>query len=467
MMKLKINALSQPANWLAGFFSDREYFSQLFRLAAPIALQNFIMSSLNMVGTLLIGQLGETSVAAVALANQIFFLLTLTLFGISSGAAMFTAQLWGKRDIPNIRRVLGLSLILGVGLALVFTGIALLAPGAALGVYSRDQAVIALGSSYLRIFGWSYPFMAITFSYALVLRSIGDVKTPLIVSTGALAFNTLLSYGLILGKMGFPALGVEGAALAALTARLLECGILVLITFWQKSPLAGGLKEMLRIDRGFAWRVLKPVLPVALNELLWSLGITTYYIIYARIGTTSVAAMNIAASIDGVALVVFIGIGNACAILVGNRIGAGDEAAAYRYASRSLVLGILAAILVGGLVLIGAAPILSFYKVDPVVIGYARKILTIIAGFLWVRISNLILIVGIFRSGGDTRFSLTVDAGLIWTVGVPLALIGGFVLHLPIYGVYLLVMVDESTKFILSLYRFTSRKWIHNLVDAV
>ncbi|HSF81921.1 MAG TPA: MATE family efflux transporter [Anaerolineales bacterium] len=464
---MKISATWQPANRLAGFFGDREYFSRLFGLALPIALQNFFMSSLNMVGTMFIGQLGETAVAAVGLANQLFFLLTLSMFGISSGAAMFTAQLWGKRDIHNIRRVLGLCMIFCAGVAFVFMGIAVLAPGAALGIYSQDPAVIALGSSYLRIFGWSYLCMAVTFSYAAVLRSIGDVKKPLIVSTSALAINTILSYGLILGRLGLPELGVQGAAWAALIARLLECSALVGLTFWQKSPVAANLKEMLHIDMNFAWRVLKPVIPVALNELLWSLGVTTYYIIYARIGTNSVAAMNIAASIDSLALVIFIGIGNACAILVGNRIGAGEEKIAYQYAARSLVLGIAASILVGSLVVIGAAPILSFYKVTPLVISYSRKILLIIALFLWVRVSNMILIIGILRSGGDTRFSLTVDAGLIWVVGVPAALLGAFVLHLPIYWVYLLVMSDEITKFAVGLYRFISRKWIHNLAETV
>ncbi|UCH58333.1 MAG: MATE family efflux transporter [Anaerolineales bacterium] len=464
---MKIRATWQPANRLADFFRDREYFSRLFSLAFPIALQNFVMSSLNMVGIMLIGQLGETPVAAVGLANQLFFLLTLSLFGISSGAAMFTAQLWGKGDIPNIRRVLGFCLLFSLGVALIFMGVALLAPGAALRLYSQDPLVIVTGSGYLRIFGWSYLFMAITFSYAAVLRSIGDVKRPLFVSTGALVLNTLLSYGLILGKLGFPALGVQGAALAALIARILECLVLLLLTYWHRSPVAAGLGELLRIDKSFVWRVIKPVLPVWLNELLWSLGVTTYYAIYAHIGTDSVAAMNIAASIDSLALVVFVGIGNACAILVGNRIGAGEEDLAYRYAARSLVLGIAAAILIGGLVLLASQPILSFYKVAPGVIEYSRRILLVIALFLWVRVSNMILIIGIFRSGGDTRFSLTVDGGLIWLVGVPAAYLGAFVLHLPIYWVYLLVMSDELTKFVIGLFRFASRKWIHNLAAAV
>ena len=158
--------------------------------------------------------------------------------------------------------------------------------------------------------------------------------------------------------------------------------------------------------------------------------------------------MNIASSIDNMAFVIFIGLGNACAILVGNRIGAGEEKQAFRYAGRSLGLSIVGGLLVGGLILAISPLILDIYKVSPLVIDYTRKILLIISAFLWLRASNLILFIGVFRSGGDTRFGFFLDAGTIWAVGVPLAVLGAFVFHLPVYLVYLLVMMDELTKFV-------------------
>jgi len=452
---------------IIAFFSDREYYSRMVSVAVPIALQSFVVSALNMVSSLMIGQLGETAVAAVGLANQIFFLFTLVLFGVNSGAAMFTAQLYGKGDIRNIRRVLGLAIILGQAVALIFLIIAVVFPQVAIGVYSKDPAVIALGGDFLRVFGWSYLFVAITLSFSAILRSIGDVRTPLIVSLSALSLNALLSYCLIFGKFGLPMLGVRGAAVSILIARIVECGAIIGLTYGRRSPIAARLSEMFTLDLPFAQRVLKPVLPVALNELLWSLGITAYNVVYARIGTESIAAMNITSTIDNLALVIFIGIANACAILVGNRIGAGEEQKAFDYAGRSLSLGVIGALVMGGAILAGYPYILALYKVSPQVIDYAQHVLTIVAFLLWVRVSNLILFVGIFRSGGDTRFGLLLDAGSIWAVGVPLALLGAFVFHLPLQWVYLMIMADEVFKWVVGMWRYLSKRWIHNLNQAV
>ena len=449
------------------FFSDKDYYQRLFKLALPITLQQFVMSSLNMVGVVMIGQLGAVPVAAVGLANQIFFLLNLVLFGLYSGSAMFTAQLWGVRDILNIRKVLGLALTLGLAVGMFFLIIAEVFPAWALSIYSTDAAVVALGSEYLRIIGTSFILYTISFCYSYVLRSTGDVQTPLIVTITALSINTLLSYALIFGKLGFPLLGVHGAGIAVVVSRTIECCLLLFLTYRKGSPAAGKLRELFSYDLAFTKRVLKPVLPVVLNETLWSLGTTAYSVVYARISTNAIAAMNIVVSIDQLAFVFFIGIGHACAILVGNCIGAGDEEKAFRYAARSEALGMLGAIGIGSLILVSSNSILSLYNVPPIVIEYAHRVLTILGLLLWLRASNMILFIGIFRSGGDTRFALVLDGVIIWVVGVPLAFLGAFVFHLPVYWVYLLVMSEEITKWLLGVYRFFSRKWIHNLAKTV
>jgi putative MATE family efflux protein len=452
---------------LIEFFSDKDYYQRLYKVALPITLQQFIMSSLNLVGVVMIGQLGAVPVAAVGLANQIFFLLNLILFGLYSGSAMFTAQLWGIRDIPNIRKVLGLALTLGLVVGTFFLIIAEAFPTWALSIYSTDEAVVALGSDYLRIIGISFILYAISFCYSAVLRSIGDVQTPLVVTLTALSMNTLLSYALIFGKLGLPSLGVHGAAIAVLVSRIVECSVLLLLTYHKGSPAAGRLGELFSYNLAFAKRLLKPVLPVIVNETLWSMGTTAYSIVYARISTDAIAAMNIVGSIDQIALVLFSGIGQACAILVGNCIGAGDEEKAFRYAARSEVLGMLGAVGIGSLILAGSNSILSIYNVSPTVIEYAHRVLTILGLLLWLRASNLILFIGIFRSGGDTRFALVLDGLIIWVVGVPLAFAGAFLFHLPVYWVYLLVMSEEITKWLLGVYRFFSRRWIHNLAKTV
>jgi putative MATE family efflux protein len=452
---------------IKAFFTDREYYRQLVIFALPLALQNLVISSLNMVGVVMIGQLGETPVAAVGLAAQIFFLLQLVLFGINSGASMFTAQLWGKLDLPNIRKVLALAILLGLVAGSVFLGLAWLAPQAVLGIYSEDPQVVALGSDYLHIFGWAYIFFPVTFSFAMVMRSIGDVKMPILVSIGALVFNTLLSYLLIFGKLGLPALGVRGAAIAALAARLLECGVLLWIIYRRRSPIALRLKDLFGLDLSFVGRVFKPMLPVILNETFWSFGTTAYSVVYARIGTGTIAAMNIVSTIDNLAFVFIFGLANATAIMVGNRIGAGEEAKAFQYAVRSLILGMLLGVLVGSQVLLWSPYIVDLYKVPPVVIDYASKVLVILASLAWLRAANSIIIVGILRSGGDARFSFFLDGLVIWIVGVPMAFFTAFVLHLPVYWVYLAIMSEELLKWIIGMRRTFSRKWIHNLTHTV
>jgi putative MATE family efflux protein len=466
-MQLSTGSALRYSRSILGFFNDREYYPRLYKIAIPIALQSFMMSSLNMVGVVMIGQLGAVPVAAVGLANQIFFLLTLMLFGIYTGSAMFTAQLWGIKDIPNIRKVLGLALTLGLGTGTLFLIIAEFFPVAVLSIYSQDPAVIALGSYYLRILGLSFIPYAISFCYAIVLRSTGDVQSPLIATFTSLSLNTVLSYGLIFGKLGLPALGVYGAGLAVVISRLLELVLILLLTYRKDSPAAAKLHELFSYNLEFSKKVLKPVLPVVANEILWSLGITAYSVVYARINTDSIAAMNIVASIDQMALVLFNGIGHACAIMVGNWIGAGDEEQAFRYAARSEALGMLGGLGIGALVLVSSNLILSLYKVPPDVIAYAHNALIILGLLLWLRASNMIMFIGIFRSGGDTRFALVLDGLIIWVVGVPLAFIGAFVFHLPVYWVYLLVMSEEITKWCLGAYRFFTRKWIHNLANTV
>jgi putative MATE family efflux protein len=452
---------------IVDFYRDPEYFTNVRKIALPIIAQQAMFSLLNMLGIIFVGQKGDASVAAVGLAGQIAFLLNLVHFGIVSGAAMFTAQFWGKRDIPNLRRVLGLCLLLALSASLIFFALAQLFPSQILRIYSRDAEVIALGTNYIRTFSWTFIFFAITFSYALVMRSTGNVILPTMVGVGALFISTLLSYLLIFGRFGFPELGIQGAAVAMVIARFLECATLLTITYRTKSPVAASFRELFGFDRVFLGKVIKPMLPVILNELFWSLGITTYNIIYGRMGTQAYAAMNIVSTIEQVAFVVFIGVSNATSVLVGNRIGAGKEDEAYVYAGRSLGVGIVGGIFLGIILQLVKAPVLSLYRVSPEVIENAGYIINVVTFFLWVRVNNMTTVVGILRAGGDTRFSLFLDGIIIWIVGVPMAYIAAFKLGLPVYFVYLFAMSEEAVKWVLGIRRYLSRKWINNLTVNV
>jgi putative MATE family efflux protein len=442
---------------------DRLFYSTLFTIAGPLALQQLIMSSLNFVDVAMVGQLGEVSVAGVGLANQITFIFMLTLFGITSGSAIFTAQLWGKKDIPALRKVLGIGLSISLPIGLLFAALGLFFPRTVLGIYSTDPAVIIAGGSYLAIVGISYPLMAITYTFAAVLRSTGNTRLPMAIGVAALSLNAALSFVLIFGHLGLPALGVRGAAIATVISRSLEFLVLVCMVYRLRTPAAGRFSELFSFDLAFVKSFLKVSSPVMVNEITWALGVTTYNVIYARMGTEAIAAVNIANTIENLAFVVFLALTNASAIMVGNQIGAGQDGVAFRYARRFIQLTWAGAILIGLVILAVAGPVLTIYKVSPEVSVYARHILYVMAAALFLKSSNLMFFIGVLRSGGDTKFTFLLDTGSIWLIGVPLAYLGAFVLHLPVYLVVLMVTVDELFKFVNVYFRFSSRKWMNNL----
>ncbi len=452
-----------------GFFTgvfdkDRQFYKTLLHIAIPIAAQNLVASSLNMVDTIMIGRLGETEIAAVGLANQVFFLFMLFLFGVSSGSAIFTAQFWGKRDIESIRKVLGIGLATAGMAALFFSLLAILWPAQVLSIYTKDVEVIRLGSAYLRIVGFSYLMTSITFSYAFILRSTEQAKLPMLMSMIALGINTALNYVLIFGHFGFSAMGVQGAAIATVISRFIEMILMLTMVYLKQLAPAASFKEMTSQTWAFIARFYRTTIPVILNETLWSLGVTVYAMVYGRIGTGAVAAVNIASTVERIGMVLFFGMANASAVMIGNRIGAGEEEKAYVYAKRFLILGPLFGFVMGFLLIVTSGPILSMYNISSDVYTAARSILMVMGFTMVIKVFNLINCIGVLRSGGDTKFSLVLDITGIWCIGVPIAVIFGLVLGFPIYWVILLVTLEEIYKVTLGIRRFITKKWIHNLV---
>jgi len=446
---------------------DKKFLNTMLKLASPIILQNLVFSSLNLVDGVMIGQLGESAVAAVGVANQVFFLVSLLFFGIGSGSAIFAAQYWGQKDTKRIQSVLGLSLLMSISGALIFSLVAILFPVQVISIYSKDPAVISQGSTYLQIVAFSYVITAITNNFAFILRSIENVKLPLLTSLVALSLNTVMNYGLVLGNFGLPSLGVKGAAIATIISRLIEVVFLLVLIYRKKLPVAAKLRSLLNFKILPIIKFFNTTLPVIATEIVWSFGITTYNVVYARIGTESIAAVNVAGTLDKIIFVVFIGLGHACAIMIGNQIGAEHNELAASYAKKYLIFGAVGAAIFGLIMYIFAIPALSFYKVSDMTINFTTKLIGLMALSLPIRSLNLILLIGVLRSGGDTRAAFAIDAGSVWVIGVPMALIGAFVLDLPIHWVYLMVLSEEVIKLALGLYRFYSQRWINYLVAPV
>jgi len=447
------------------FLKDRSFLREMLKIAAPIALQQFFNAFLNLIDVIMVGQLGEASIAGVGLSNQVFFVFILLLFGLTSGMAIFTAQFWGKREMDPIRKVLGMSILSASVIALIFTVAATVFPRAVLGLFTNDANVIEIGSSYLSIVGFSYIAVAIATAYISILRSIQRIVIAVVATISAIIVKTVLGYILIFGHLGLPALGVRGAAIGTASGWGLELVLLLILVYTQRTPLAANPLTFFNFEFSFFRRVLRTALPAVANEFFWSVGIATYNGIYAHIGTEAISAINVNATIEELGFVVFMGLGNACAVMVGNRIGAGKSEEAYETVKHIVKLSVLSAWIIGLVVFLVRDIVVEWFNLSPEGIFNVRMLMLVMASVLWIRMINFTTFIGALRAGGDTVFALLMEICSIWLIGVPAAYIGAFVLGLPVYYVYLMVGLEEVAKAVVSIWRFRSRKWIHDLVN--
>lgn len=448
------------------YFPDKNFLKPVLAVAIPMTTSNFIMSAVNTVDTVMIGSLGSVSVAAVSVANQIFFIFSVLLFGIYSGAAVFLAQFWGKGDIPNIRRTMGYMLVPGLLAALVFTLAAELFPEFLIGLYSNDPAVIEEGAIYLRIIGTSYIVNAVAFAYAFTCRSSGQVKLPMVASIIAVLTNVTFNYILIFGKFGFPRMEVAGAAVATVISRVLEVFIILIAVYANRLPAAATPRQMLRFDKAFTKRFFKTCAPVIANEGLWSLGTTQYTVIYGLLGTTALASMQIVSSIFNLFMVFGRSFSNAASVLIGNLIGAEDEEGAKNYANKFMTLLPMIGVVMMGLFLLFRPLLLSLFNITPEEYMVAWDLSFMHAITMVPKYFNSLIIVGICRSGGDTLYSAILDVAPVWLVSIPLGYLGAN-MGLSIGLVFLLINAEEVVKLIFGLPRVFSGKWVHNVVASI
>ncbi len=452
---------------IAGLFDDSKFYKNLLNIGFPIMIQNFIASSLNMVDTIMIGKIGETQIAAVGIANQYFFFFNLIIMGMFSGCSIFVSQFWGKKDTDNIRRVLGLGLLSGIIVAIIFTIIPLLIPREIISLFNKDLIVIQQGSEYLRIVSIGYVFTAITFNYSFASRSIEKALIPMIVSSIALLCNTFLNYIFIFGNFGIPCMGVKGAAIATLMSRIIEMVLLMGLIYYKKGILSATFKQMFDFNKLFIKTIYKTVTPVVLNEGCWGAGFIVYSIVYGRIGTQAMAAVQICNTIHNLFMVVIFSMASAAVVMIGNKIGAGKEAEAKMYAKKFLVVGCLVGFFISILLYNISPYILSFFNVSDAVRYYCLMMIYTICAILVIRVFNILLVVGVLRGGGDSKYSLYIEAFTMWIIGVPIAFVGAFVFKLPVHYVYALVTIEEIAKFIIGYIRFKSDRWVKNIVEHI
>lgn len=447
------------------------FYKTLFLIAVPITLQQLMQTFVNMLDTIMVGQLGSVEIASVGLGNQIFFMLNMVLFGIASGGSIFIAQYWGKKDISRIRQALGIMLSASTIISLVFTFGALCIPKVLIGFYSTDPVVIECGAKYLRAVGLSYPIMAIGFAYQFSFRSTEHVRLPMVSTLISFFFNAILNLILIFGisfsllgiQIVIPALGVVGAAVATLISRCIETSIILIYSHLKHFEPCGSLNEILSFDRSFVARFIKITIPVICNETLWGAGITIQNAIFARAGTDAIAAFNITGTISQLTWVFIIGCGNAAGIIIGKHIGAGKESEARSYANRFAWFMPLLAVGVACFLFPLSYSLPFLFKVESSILHQAQIMLFVLICFYPFNAFDMAFIVGICRSGGDTKYAAFHDLFWMWAIAIPLGFLTAHILHCQPWQVYICLLSENVLKAIAGIFRLHSGKWLHNV----
>ncbi len=444
---------------------NKIFINTLIVIAIPVVIQNLISIGLNMIDTVMVSKLGENAISAVGLANRIYFIFTTICFGIYSGASIFIAQYWGAKDTVSIKKVFGIDLIIGTLLSLTFSFAVYFFRVPIMRIFIDDAYVIELGSKYLKIVAFSYFFTSISFAFSFNSRAIHRLKMPTIINAIALLINTFFNWILITGNLGFEALGVEGAAIATLTARVVEFIALIYFIYKDRThPLAGSIKEFTSWDLNMLKRILKTSLPVILSETAWSVGTSVYFIAYGFMGSYAIAVVQIAFNISDFFQTLFFGIGNASAIMIGNEIGKNNMDAAMECSNKIVKITLVLSIILAAMLMASRNVIIQFFNLEPATSEYLSKTLIVYSMYFTPKMFTYMFICGILRAGGDTKFCMIVDIISIWFIGVPLSFFSVLVLHLPIHLVIAAVFSEEIIKFIVVMKRYKSKKWINNLI---
>jgi len=455
---------------LQKYFGDKPFWRDILRLALPIALQNLLMSSFSLVDTIMVGQLGDVSLAAVGMAGQWNWLMNLVLFGFSSGSAVFISQYWGVKDNKRIHGIFGILLLHATAVSVIFSCVALCVPSFVMHLFTNEAEVIATGISYLRIAAFAYIGMALNGAFCTLLRSTENVKLPLYINGFAAVLNAILNYVLIFGKFGFPQMGLAGAALATAISAWVCPLVLLIIAVRTQNIMYVKLKELINFDKSVLLKFYKISSPVIINESLWGLGTFCYNMIFGHMSYENYAAVTIFRTVEGIAFVFSVGLCNACCVMVGKSIGAGDIDGGLKTSLRFAVIIPILAGIIGGAMILFREPIISIFNITGAITestqNGVKNIMFVFGTEYFLRQMPYIFIVGIFRPGGDTFTGMKYDIICVWLIALPLTFISGILLQLPFPAVFAVMLYSEDLiKVIWCIRHFISKKWIMPITE--
>lgn len=443
---------------------DREFYRKLLTIAVPAVLQQIINTALYMADTVMIGALGDFPLAGVSAANQLAYIFDIFMFGIVGGAGVFMAQSWGRRDVPAVRSSLGLAFIFGGSFTLLIFALAQLFPTFIVSSFVSEDPSIAEGVDYLRIASFGYLLRALIYPLGSAQRSCGNAKLPMLTGAAALLVNIALNYVLIFGKLGAPALGVKGAAIATVIGASLDALLLFLVTYVKRTPAAARLRELMKQTREGLRAYIRVATPIVLDDGLWAVGLVAMSYIIGRMGDAPFAANTIVGTVDRLTFILLAGIGNASAVVLGNTLGEGGLERAHSYSKRFIVLAGLTGVVMAAVTLLWLVDVPDIYNVSPEIKRLARGCIAVLALFLPTSGVNYAVLVGILRAGGDTRYAAVVDLLPMFALSVPLAAIFGLWLNYDLIWVYFMCNIPASiVRFIFGVWRVRRGSWAQTL----
>ena len=440
-----------------------KFYRTVIALVIPMALQNLINVGVTAADVIMLGAVGETALSGASLAGQVQYIMTLFLFGLTSGATVLTAQYWGKGKKEVIEKILGMAVKAAVCVTAVFTVAALVIPEYLLLIFTSDPAVIAEGVKYLRIVAFTYIMIGVTQAYLYIMRSVERVIVATVVYFLSLLCNIVMNSIFIFGLLGCPAMGVSGAALGTLCARILEVVLVAGYARIFNRDIKLRFKYIMHTDRELFRDFMKYALPVVVNEVMWGLGTAANTAILGHMGSAAVAANSVAQIARQLATVVSFGLSSAAAIYLGKTIGEKKLEHARAYAKRFIILSIIMGA-AGGTIILAAAPAaIHFLSLTATAKTYLRLMFIVMSYFVVGQAFNTTMVVGVFRSGGDTRFGLILDVSSMWGCSILCGFLAAFVFHFSVPVVYVILMSDEIIKIPITYKRYRSYKWLKDV----
>ena len=443
------------------FVRDKGFYKTVLMLALPVVLQNMITIGVNMLDTIMLGAYGEIQLSGASLANEFISLYQILCLGIGGGAAVLTSQYWGAGDVKAVRRVIVLMLRISLLLGALFMFATLVIPDTIMRIYADEQPVIDAGVTYFRISAPTFLLMGVIVPATVVLRSVRQVKLPLVASIISFGANLVLNYVLIFGKLGFPEMQIAGAALATVLARVIEAGIILVYLFKVDEKVGMKLRDLLMKCGDMIKPYFRYSVPVIISDFLLGLGNTMVSIVIGHMGSSFVSANAIISQMTRLSTVANQGISNAGGVMTGNTLGEGDTDKAYRQGVTFLMLSLLMGIFAAVIILVVCPPVIGAYNITQETRDIAFQLMYSMAIMVIFQATQSMLTKGVLRNGGDTRFLMVADIAFMWLASIPLGYLAGYVWHMSPFWIYALLKIDYIIKTVWCTIRLKNKTWMH------